>query len=76
MVHFLLENLEPKGEIPLVNLKTVTGPGEDGCFVAHCPSLNICRAEGKSRKEALENGREATDLYLEPLPTDLATEMS
>jgi hypothetical protein len=47
MGRFLLENLEPKGEIPPVNQKIVIEPGEDGCFVAHCPSLKSCWWQGK-----------------------------
>ena len=43
--------------------------GQDGYFVAHCPSLKSCWSQGKSREEALENIREAVALYLEPAPT-------
>ena len=75
-VHFLLEYLTPKGEIPLVNLKIVIEPGEDGYFVAHCPSLKSCWSQGKTRDEALENIREAIDLFLEPSPSDLTATMS
>jgi predicted RNase H-like HicB family nuclease len=71
MGHILLENLEPKGEDSLVNLKIVIEPGEDGYFVAHCPSLKSCWSQGKTREEALKNVREAIDLYLEPSPSDL-----
>ncbi|MBI3733926.1 MAG: type II toxin-antitoxin system HicB family antitoxin [Chloroflexi bacterium] len=40
--------------------------GEDGYFVAHCPSLKSCWSQGRTRAEALANIREAIDLYLEP----------
>ncbi len=55
-----------------MNLKIVIEPGEDGYFVAHCPSLKSCWSQGKTRQQALENMREAIDLYLEPSPTELA----
>jgi predicted RNase H-like HicB family nuclease len=69
---FLLENLEPKDETPIVNLKIVIEPGEDGYFVAHCPALKSCWSQGKTREEALKNVREAIDLYLTPAEGSLA----
>jgi predicted RNase H-like HicB family nuclease len=54
-----------------MNLKIVIEPGEDGYFVAHCPSLKSCWSQGKTREEALKNMREAIDLYLEPSPEEL-----
>jgi predicted RNase H-like HicB family nuclease len=68
----LLENNQPKEEIPSVNLKIVIEPGEDGYYVAHCPALKSCWSQGKTREEALQNLREAIDLYLEPAPGILA----
>lgn len=49
-----------------MNIKVVIESGEDGYFVARVPSLKGCWSQGKSREEALENIREAIDLYLEP----------
>ena len=40
---------------------------EDGVFVAECPSLPGCISQGKTRKEALENIRDAIRGYLESL---------
>ena len=40
--------------------------GEDGYFVAHCPSLKSCWTQGKTEEEALNNIKEAIELYLEP----------
>jgi predicted RNase H-like HicB family nuclease len=42
-------------------------PGEDGYFVAACPSLPGCISQGKTRAEAIENIREAIQLYIEVL---------
>jgi predicted RNase H-like HicB family nuclease len=70
--HSLLEKSEPKDEIALVNLKIVVELGEDGYFVAYCPSLKSGWSQGKSRKDALKNVREAIDLYLEHSPAELA----
>ena len=52
-------------------VKVVVKEGEDGYFVASCPSLKSCWSQGKSREEALENIREAITLYLEPEPSEL-----
>lgn len=53
-----------------MNIKVLVEPGEDGYFVAHVPSLKSCWAQGKTKEEALENIREAIDLYLDPEPTE------
>ena len=60
-----------KGEINLpggreMKIKVVIEEGEDGYFVARCPSLKSCRSQGKTEKEALKNIREAIELYLDP----------
>lgn len=36
-----------------------------------CPSLRSCWSQGKTREEALQNIREAVELYLEPAPDQL-----
>jgi predicted RNase H-like HicB family nuclease len=54
-----------------MNVKVIVERGEDGYFVAHVPSLKGCWSQGKTREEALQNIREAIDLYLEPDPTEL-----
>jgi predicted RNase H-like HicB family nuclease len=45
-------------------------PGEDGYWVAECPSLPGCVSQGASREEAIANIREAIDLYIESLTED------
>lgn len=40
---------------------------EDGVFVAECPSLPGCVSQGKTRKEALKNIKDAITGYLESL---------
>ncbi len=51
-----------------MNIKVVIENGEDGYFVARVPSLKGCWSQGRSKAEALENIREAIDLYLDPDP--------
>lgn len=42
-------------------------PGEDGFWLAECPSLPGCISQGQSRKEATQNIREAIEGYIEVL---------
>ncbi len=55
-----------------MNIKVIVEPGKDGYFVAHVPSLKSCWSQGKTKEKALENIREAIDLYLEPEANELA----
>jgi predicted RNase H-like HicB family nuclease len=54
-----------------MNIKIVIESGEDGYIVAHVPALKSCWSQGRTREEALENIREAIDLYLEPEPDEI-----
>ena len=60
-----------------MTIKVVLQKGEDGYYVAHCPALKSCWSQGKTREEALENIREAIELYLEPssVPTEAGAEL-
>ena len=57
-------------------VKVVVKQGEDGFFVAHCPSLRSCWSQGKTRDAALDNIREAVALYLESPSQELASDES
>jgi predicted RNase H-like HicB family nuclease len=57
-------------------IKVVVKQGEDGYFVANCPSLKSCWSQGKTREESLENIREAIALFLEPPPNELTPDES
>ncbi len=55
---------------------------EDGVFIAKCPSLPGCVSQGKTRKEALANIKDAIDGYLaslkkhnEPIPPSIDEEL-
>lgn len=43
----------------------VLNRGEDGYWVAECPSLPGCVTQGKSKSEAISNIKEAFDGWLE-----------
>ena len=44
--------------------------GEDGYWVAECPSLPGCISQGKTREEAIANIREAIQGYIAALEED------
>jgi len=45
-------------------------PGEDGYWVAECPSLPGCITQGKTREEAIANMKEAVHGYIAALEED------
>jgi predicted RNase H-like HicB family nuclease len=50
--------------------QVVLYPGEDGYWVAECPSLPGCVSQGKTKEEAIANIREAIAAYVEALEED------
>ncbi|AET65721.1 type II toxin-antitoxin system HicB family antitoxin [Methanothrix harundinacea] len=45
-------------------------PGEDGFWVAECPSLPGCISQGRSKEEAIEKIKEAIEVYTAALAED------
>jgi predicted RNase H-like HicB family nuclease len=45
-------------------------PGEDGYWIAECPSLPGCITQGTTREEAVTNAREAVKEYIAALEAD------
>jgi len=45
-------------------------PGEDGYWVAECPSLPGCISQGRTRSEAITHIREAIQGYIAALEED------
>ncbi len=45
-------------------------PGEDGYWVAECPSLPGCISQGKTREKAIQNIKEAIEGYIASLKDD------
>ena len=44
--------------------------GEDGYWVAECPSLSGCISQGKTRQEVIANIKEAIEGYIVSLEED------
>jgi predicted RNase H-like HicB family nuclease len=50
--------------------QVVIYPGEDGYWVAECPSLPGCVSQGKTREEAAQNVKAAIHAYIAALEED------
>lgn len=50
--------------------QVVIAPGEDGYWVAECPSLPGCVSQGRTREEAMVNIKEAIEVYIAALRDD------
>jgi predicted RNase H-like HicB family nuclease len=50
--------------------QVVIYPGEDGYWVAECPSLPGCISQGSTKEEAVSNIKEAIRLYIAALEED------
>ncbi len=50
--------------------QVVIYPGEDGYWVAECPSLPGCVSQGKTREETIANIKEAIEGYISALRED------
>ena len=50
--------------------QVIVYPGDDGYWVAECPSLPGCISQGTSREEAITNIKEAIRGYMAALQED------
>ena len=53
-----------------MELPVILKAGEDGFIVAECPVIPGCISQGRTRREALRNVREAIELCLETRDTE------
>jgi predicted RNase H-like HicB family nuclease len=51
-----------------MKLKVILEPSDEGGFTVYVPALPGCISEGNTMEEAMQNIREAIDLYLEEEP--------
>lgn len=51
----------------IIDRQVIIYPGEDGYWVAECPSLPACISQGKTKEEVLANIKETIKLYIEVL---------
>ena len=57
-----------------MKLTVMLEPSDEDGLTVLVPALPGCISEGSTRKEALNNIREAIQLYLEPVEDDLVTQ--
>ncbi|MGV8149651.1 MAG: type II toxin-antitoxin system HicB family antitoxin [Alkaliphilus sp.] len=76
---YIVNNTDPYTSNKLGNLisgvvkmkrQVVLTKGEDGFLIVECPSLPGCYSQGKDEKEAINNIKEAIELYLEVAEED------
>jgi predicted RNase H-like HicB family nuclease len=53
------------------NFTVILEPEPDGGYHVFCPSLKGCHSQGETEAEAMDNIREAIELYLESLIAQL-----
>ena len=54
-----------------MKLTVVLEPQEEGGFTVYVPSLPRCISQGNTKEEAINNIKEAIELYLEPDTNEL-----
>jgi predicted RNase H-like HicB family nuclease len=54
-----------------MKFKVVLEKSEEGGYTVYVPSLPGCISEGETIEEAINNIREAIELYLEPVEDDI-----
>lgn len=65
----IMEMTVEQGEVWYMR-QVVLYPGEDGRWVAECPSLPGCTSQGRTKEEAIGNVREAIRAYITALEED------
>jgi predicted RNase H-like HicB family nuclease len=54
-----------------MKFRVVLEPSDEGGYTVYVPALPGCISEGDTVDEAMQNIREAVELYLEPVEDDL-----
>jgi len=54
-------------ECMIIKFKLILEPSDEGGFTVYVPSLPGCISEGDNEEEALENIKEAIELYIVPI---------
>ena len=60
----------PRQKEVLTMRQVIIYPGEDGYWVAECPSLPGCVSQGETRQQAITNIKEAIIAYVDVLEED------
>ena len=67
--------------MPRYSFTAIVEQDEDGVFISSCPALPGCHSQGETYKEAIENLKEALQVYLEaklslgePIPAEVGVD--
>jgi predicted RNase H-like HicB family nuclease len=71
MDEFKIVTIECVTLVRKMKLQVVLEPSDEGGYTVYVPALPGCISEGENVDEALENIKEAIELYLEPVATDI-----
>ncbi len=72
----MLANREWKGAVFRMQWRVLLKrDDETGDWAAWCPELPGCASAGETQEEALENIREAIELYVTPDPLELSSDV-
>jgi len=56
-----------------MKVQVLLEPSEEGGYTVIVPALPGCISEGNTKEDAIENIKEAIELYLEPVEDDVST---
>lgn len=71
MDEFKIVTIECVTLVRKMKLQVVLEPSDEGGYTVYVPALPGCISEGENVDEALKNIKEAIELYLEPVATDI-----
>jgi predicted RNase H-like HicB family nuclease len=71
MDEFKIVTIECVTPVRKMKLQVVLEPSDEGGYTVYVPALPGCISEGENVDEALKNIKEAIELYLEPVATDI-----
>ncbi|MBU0711657.1 type II toxin-antitoxin system HicB family antitoxin [bacterium] len=57
-----------------MKLQIILEPSDEGGYTVTVPSLPGCISEGDTKEEAINNIKEAIELYLEPVEDDFVSD--
>ena len=58
-----------------MKLQVVLEPSDEGGYTVYIPALPGCISEGDNIDEAMANIKEAVELYLEPVETEITNDL-
>ena len=67
MIKLRYKQIERRLNLKKYSLQVVIEQDEDGIFIAECPALHACYAQGDTYEEAIENVKDVIAMCIEEL---------